>query len=90
MECLHKFKGILFGYEINVLPDHNNLVYNATLSESQMVMRWQLILEEFGPNIQHITGVYNIFARHLAFLVQGLYLPLGIGGNILSVSANML
>ena len=45
VECLKKFRGIIFGYEINVLSDHKNLVYAATLSESQRVMRWQLILK---------------------------------------------
>ena len=33
------------------------MVYAATWSESQRVMRWQPILEKFGPNIQHISGV---------------------------------
>ena len=28
-------------------------------------MRWQLILKEFGPNIQHIAGVDNIIADML-------------------------
>ena len=60
MECLKQFRGIIFGYEINVFSDHKNLVYAATLSESQRVMRWRLIFEEFGPNIQHISGVDNI------------------------------
>ena len=40
VECLNKFRGIIFGCEINVLSDHNNMVYAATLSESQRVMRW--------------------------------------------------
>ena len=66
MECLNKFLGILFGYEINVLSYHKNLVYAATLSESQRVMRWRIILEEFGPNIQHIAGVDNIVADTLS------------------------
>ena len=44
------------------------MVYNATLSESQRVMRWQLILEEFGTNIQHIAGVYNILSDKLSRL----------------------
>ena len=35
------------------------MVYAATLRESQRVMRWQLILKYFGPNIQHTDGVYN-------------------------------
>ena len=32
------------------------------MSESQRVMHWQLILREFGPNIQHIYGVENVVA----------------------------
>ena len=38
VECLKQFRGILFGYEIDVFSDHKNLVYAATLSESQRVM----------------------------------------------------
>ena len=66
VECLNQFCGILFGYEINVSSDHKNLVYAATLSESQRVMRWRLILKDFGPNIQHISGVDNIVAYTLS------------------------
>ena len=44
------------------------MVYAATLSESQRVMHWKLILEEFGPNIQHISGVDNIVADTLIIL----------------------
>ncbi|GFH49692.1 hypothetical protein CTEN210_06168 [Chaetoceros tenuissimus] len=68
VECLKQFRNILFGYEINVYSDHKNLVYEATLSESQRVMRWQLLLEEFGPNIIHIAGVDNIVADTLSCL----------------------
>ena len=60
MEHLKQFCGILFVYKINVLSDHKNVVYAATLSESQRVIRCQLIIKEFGPNIQHIAGVDNI------------------------------
>jgi hypothetical protein len=49
-----------------VFSDHKNLVYAATVSELQRVMRWLLILEEFGPNIQHITGVDNVVADMLS------------------------
>ena len=65
LECLKQFRGILFGYEINVLSDHKNMVYVATLSESQRVMLWKLIIKEFDPNIQHIYGVDNIVAYML-------------------------
>ena len=66
VECLRQFRGILFGYEINVLSDHKNIVYTATLSESQRVMRWRLIIEEFGINIKNIAGVDNIVAETLS------------------------
>ena len=61
VECLKQFRGILFGYPINVWSDHKNLVYAATL-------RWRLILEEFRSNIQHIAGVDNIVADMLSRL----------------------
>ena len=66
VECLKQFRGIIFGYEINVFSDHKNLVYAATLSESQRVIRWRLILGEFGPNNQHIAGVDKIVADTLS------------------------
>ena len=59
MERLKPLRGIIFGYEINVYLDHNNFVYAATHSEYKQVMRWKIILKEFVPNIQHISGVYS-------------------------------
>ena len=38
VECLKQFRGILFGYPINVFSDHKNLVYAATMSKLQQVM----------------------------------------------------
>ena len=46
VEYLKQFRVIKFGYEINVFPDNKNMVYNATLSEYEKVMRWQIILED--------------------------------------------
>ena len=66
VECLKQFRGILFGYGINVFSYHKNLVYAATQSEFQRAIRWRLILEEFGPDIQHIYGVDNIVADTLS------------------------
>ena len=68
VECLRQFRGIIFGYEINVFSDHKNLFHAATLSGSQRGVIWQLILQESGPNIQHIAGVDNIVADTLGRL----------------------
>ena len=51
VECLEQFRGSILGYGINLFSDHKNLVYVATLSEFQRVMRWRLIIKYFGPNI---------------------------------------
>ena len=68
VECLKQFRGSLFGYEINVFSYHKNMVYAATMSEYQRLMRWRLILEEFGHNIQHKAGVDNIVTDTLSIL----------------------
>ena len=68
VECLKQFRNILFGYEIHVFLDYKNLIYEATLSESQRVMRQQLLLEEFSPHIHHIASVDNIVADTLSHL----------------------
>ena len=70
MECLKQFRGIIFGYEIKVFSDHKDLVYAANLGESQRVIRWRLIPEEFGPNIQYIAGGDNILDDTLSGLLS--------------------
>ena len=42
------------------------MVYAVNFSKSQRVMRWQLILKDFGPNIQHTSGVDNIVSDMLS------------------------
>ena len=68
VECVKEFRNILFGYPIRVYSDHKNLVHAATISQSQRVMRWRLILEEFGPDIRHISGEDNVVADAISRL----------------------
>ena len=68
VECVKEFRNILFGYPIRVFSDHKNLVHSTTLSQSQRVMRWRLILEEFGPDIQHVSGEDNVVADAMSRL----------------------
>ena len=44
------------------------MVYTVTLSESQRVMHWRLIIKEFGLNVQHIYGVENMVADIIIIL----------------------
>ena len=68
VECVKEFRNILFGYPITVFSDHKNLVHAATVSQSQRVMRWRMILEEFGPDIRHIAGIDNVVADAISRL----------------------
>ena len=68
VEGLKHFKNIIYGYPVKVYSDHKNLVYAATVSESQRVMRWRMILEEYGPEIVHIKGEENTSADALSRL----------------------
>ena len=68
VECLNQFRGIIIGYKINVFSYHKNLIYAKILSESQMLMRWRLILGELGPNVHHIAVVENILSDTLSRL----------------------
>ena len=49
-----------------VYTDHKNLTYNNFNMEH--VMRWRLLIEEFGPTIEYIKGPKNIVADVLSRL----------------------
>ena len=64
VETLKEFRNILLGQEIKVYTDHKNLTYKNFNTER--VMRWQLIIEEFGPELIYIPGQSNIVADTLS------------------------
>ena len=76
LECLKQLLGIIFGYKINLSSDSNNLVYVATISDSQRVMHWRRIIKYFRPNIKNIYGGDNIVAYTLI-----IFLSASIGNN---------
>jgi hypothetical protein len=49
-----------------VHTDNKNLTYAK--STSDRVMRWRLIIEEFGPEFRHIKGKHNLIADALLWL----------------------
>merc|ERR1712115_674339 len=52
VETLKEFRNILLGQHIIVYTDHKNLTYKNFNTER--VMRWRLILEEFNPELHYV------------------------------------
>ena len=57
VETLKEFKGMLWGQQLVVYTDHQNLMRDALGLTSDHVYRWRLILEEYGPEIVYIKGI---------------------------------
>ena len=66
VETLKEYHNILLGHEIVVHTNHKNLVYKHF--NTKRVMRWRLLLEEFGPKLLYIKGEQNIVANALSRL----------------------
>ncbi len=59
VETLKEFKGIMWGQDIKVFTDHNNLTRDALGLTSDRVYCWRLLLEEYTPEIIYIEGIHN-------------------------------
>src|SRR5210317_352670 len=66
VETLKEFRNILLGHKIIVYTDHENLTYKNF--NTNRVMRWRLLLEEFGPELIYLKGEKNIVADALSRL----------------------
>lgn len=64
VETLREFRSILLGQQIIVYTDHKNLTYKVFNTER--VMRWRLIIEEYGPELRYIKGHHNVVADTLS------------------------
>jgi hypothetical protein len=62
IKTLKEFQGMLWGQTIKVYTDHKNLARDALGLTSDRVYRWQLLLEEFTPEIVYIKGIHNLVA----------------------------
>ena len=63
---LKEFRNILLGHQITVYTDHKNLTYN--IFNTEHVMRWRLILEDFVPELTYIKGESNVVVDALSRL----------------------
>jgi hypothetical protein len=66
VETLEAFRHILLGQKLRVFTDHKNLTYKNFNTER--VMRWCLILEEYGPELVYVKGEHNVVADALSRL----------------------
>ena len=66
VETHKEFRNILLGHQITDYTDHKNLTYK--FFNTERVMRWRLILEEFGPELKYIKGENNAVANALSRL----------------------
>ena len=66
MENLKEFRNILLGHQITVYTDHKNITY--TFFNTEHLMQWHLILEEFVPELKYVKGENNVVSDVLSRL----------------------
>ena len=68
VETFREFRDILLGARITVHTDHQNLTHMFTKHHTQRIMRWRLLIEEFGPHFVYKKGELNVVADALSRL----------------------
>ena len=66
VETLKEFRNILLGQRLVVHTDHKNLTFKHF--NTDRVIRWRLIIEEYGPNLRYVKGEKNVVADALSRL----------------------
>jgi hypothetical protein len=67
IETCKEYKNILLGYPIIVFTDHKNNTLNG-LKASDRVLRWLLLLKEYGVTFEYLPGKKNVVADALSRL----------------------
>ena len=69
LKCCRDAANFLFyalGCQITVFADHKNLTHKFLTFTTQGVMRWQLLLEEYGPEFMYKKGSESCIADALS------------------------
>jgi hypothetical protein len=69
IETCKEYKNILLDYPLIVLRYHKNNIFNELISHaSYRVLRWLLLLEEYGVTFEYLPGKKNVVADALSCL----------------------
>jgi hypothetical protein len=66
VETLKEYRNILLGQKIIVYTDHKNFTFKQFNTEG--VLCWKMIAEEYCPEIRYIQGEHNVVAGVLSRL----------------------
>ncbi len=75
VEILREFRTMLLGAELHVHTDHKNPTHQLSAFQTQRIMRWRLLLEEFNPSFHHKEGKLNCVADALSRLPEDVERP---------------
>ena len=64
VETLKEFRNILLGHKLRIYTDNKNITCKNF--NTDRVLRWRLILEEYGTDTEYIKGEKNIVAEALS------------------------
>ena len=66
VEVLKEYRPMLLGAKITIYTDHRNLTYKLSQYATQRILRWRLLLEEFGAKFVYKPGKENVIAGALS------------------------
>jgi RNase H-like domain found in reverse transcriptase len=66
VETLKEFRTLLYGQRVVVHTNHKNIIYRNLVNNC--IAWWQLLLEEYSPEIVHVKGNDNVIADTLSHM----------------------